>query len=133
MISNFIHNFAAKSMEKSIQSPLSTCKEASRVCSKLEDSAAAFMVDCYTSSTSVKANMLELVQIESAAKKLISALVKLTKPLASSSQGFEGMEALQCSGLISSIVKVQTLFSQTSLVGSGPAIVAQTQVIISQV
>ena len=119
-------------MEEHIQSSFSTCKEASRVCSKLEDSAAAFMVDCYTSSTSVKANMLELVQIESAAKKLISAVEKLTNS-SISSRGMSGREAIQCSGLISSIVKVQTLFSQTSLVGSGPAIVAQTQVIISQV
>ena len=132
-MSIFIHDFAAKSMEKHIQSPLSTCKEASRVCSKLEDEAAAFMVDCYTSSTSVKANILELVRIEAAAKKLVSAVENLLNSSASSSQGFEGMEAVQCSGLISSIVKVQTLFSQTSLVGSGPTIVAQTQVIISQV
>ena len=116
-------------MENSIQPSLLTCKAASRVCSKLEDEAVAFMVDCYTSSTSVKSNVLELVQIKNAAKRLVSALQRLTN----SSRSIGGRESVQCSGLIASIVKVETLFSQSSLIGSGPTIVAQTQVIVSQV
>ena len=119
-------------MENSIQPSLLTCKAASRVCSKLEDEAVAFMVDCYTSSTSVKGNMLELLQIESAAQQLVSALEHLTNSTASSSS-YEGSESVECSGLIALIVKVETLFSRSSFVGSGPTIVDQTHAFVSQV
>ena len=119
-------------MEKLVKSPLLSCKTASTVCSKLEDEAAAFLVGCYTSPTSVKSSIVELMQIENAAQKLASALEVLTNSSVSSS-GLAELEAVECTALIESIVKIQTLFSQTSLLGSGPTIVSQTKMILSQV
>ena len=101
--------FCSKGMEKSIKSPLLRCKTASTVCSKLEDEAAAFLVGCYTSPTSVKSSIVELMQIENAAQKLASALEVLTNSSVSSS-GLAESEAVECTALIESIVKIKLCF-----------------------
>ena len=115
-------------MEKALKSPLLRCKTASSACSKLEDEAIAFLVECHTSPKSVKSNIVELMQIENAAQKLVSALEFLTNSSVSAE-----FEAVECTALIGSIVEIQTLFSQTSLLGSGPTIVSKTKMILSQV
>ena len=60
----------AKDAEQKINDEYKTCKQAFIACSKLEDEALEYMIKCYTSAASIKANLKELLKIKDAATKL---------------------------------------------------------------
>ena len=61
---------SAKNAEKSIKADHEKCKKVFINCSKLEDDAVEYMIQCYTSISQIKKNIKELLLIQDAAKKL---------------------------------------------------------------
>merc|ERR1712025_667410 len=61
---------SAKNAEKMINQDHKNCKKAFIACSKYEDEAIEYMIQCYTSETQIKANIKELLVIKDAATKL---------------------------------------------------------------
>lgn len=60
----------AKDSEKLIKEDYQNCKQVFINCSKLEDSAVEYMINCYTSLAGVKANVKKLLQVQDATTKL---------------------------------------------------------------
>ena len=60
----------AKDAEQKINDEYKTCKAAFIACSKLEDEALEYMIKCYTSAASIKANLKELLKIKDSITKL---------------------------------------------------------------
>ena len=61
---------SAKDAEKKINDEHKACKAAFIQCSKLEDEALEYMIKCYTSAATIKANLKELLKIKDACTKL---------------------------------------------------------------
>merc|ERR1719317_1892706 len=61
---------SASKAEKLINADHKNCKKQFIACSKYEDEAIEYMIECYTSETQIKANIKELLVIKDAATKL---------------------------------------------------------------
>ena len=61
---------SASKAEKLINADHKNCKKQFIACSKYEDEAIEYMIQCYTSETQIKANIKELLVIKDAATKL---------------------------------------------------------------
>ena len=62
--------FPAKDAESKINDEYKACKAAFIKCSKLEDEALEYMIKCYTSAATIKANLKELLKIKDSCTKL---------------------------------------------------------------
>merc|ERR1711915_215883 len=61
---------SAKKAEQSIKKDYAKCKNVFINCSKMEDDAIEYMIQCYTSASQIKKNIKELITIKDAATKL---------------------------------------------------------------
>ena len=64
----------AKDIEDKFEQDYKDCKQAFINCSKLEDAALEYMIKCYTSASTIKANVVELTKIQDSCEKLQTAL-----------------------------------------------------------
>ena len=67
---SFVESGSAKNAESLIKQDYNKCKQVFIDCSKFEDEAVKYMVQCYTSESQIKANIKELLVIKDAATKL---------------------------------------------------------------
>ena len=74
----------AKDAEKLFDSDYKSCKSAFIRCNKLEDQALEYMIKCYTSSSSVKTILKNLLQIQDSISKVNTVLASV---VASSANG----------------------------------------------
>merc|ERR1712106_868232 len=125
---------SAKNAEKLLSKDYKACKQEFIKCSKYEDDAIEYMIQCYTSQTQIKANIKELLVIKDAATKLKTnqeAIVSTSDSKNSAkAAGKHNREKRQknsvsvtCSTYIEEVETVDKVFTQTNLIGTQATIV----------
>ena len=100
----------AKNIERSFQDELKNCKGKFINCSKLEDEALEYMVNCYTSSSSVKSNIEELLYIKDSASKLKTSYQSLIDSQSSRRKKRQkNTESVTCSTFITEVEEMNTV------------------------
>ena len=96
----------AKDIEDLFNDDYKKCKEVSSKCSKLEDAALEYMINCYTSSFSVKSILKTLIQIN-------NAVINIRKSISSVINETRGMSARQnvvsCGKYISDVTEINNV------------------------
>ena len=97
-------------MENSFKSDLQTCKQKFINCSKLEDEALEYMVNYYTSSSSVKSNIEELLYISDSASKLKTAYQSLISSQSRKRQKRQkNTESVTCTYFLTEVTEMNTV------------------------
>ena len=144
-------NILAKDIEKQFDKDYKQCKAVFQKCSKLEDAALEYMIMCYTSASTIKANVVELLKIKDACTKLKTnqeAVVSTSKESKRHKRG-KSSEVVTCAVYITEVETLNTVsyfttyittysifffqvLQSSSLLGKGTTIVSQSTTIISQ-
>ena len=101
----------AKDAEKQFDKDYKKCKEVFQKCSKLEDEALEYMINCYTSASTIKANVVELLKIKDACTKLKTnqeAVVSTSKESKRQKRG-KSSEVVTCSVYITEVETLNTV------------------------
>ena len=153
---NFFPSFTAKDAEKKLNDDFKTCKAAFIACSKLEDAALEYMIKCYTSVATIKANLVELLKIKDSCEKLKTnqeAIVSTSQSSGRRVKRQKNSESVTCAtyivqvsvlNVVSTNIFIEFLvfmyykpyniqvLQSTSLTGKGTTIVTQSTTIIKE-
>ena len=102
----------AKDAEQKINDEYKTCKAAFIACSKLEDEALEYMIKCYTSAASIKANLKELLKIKDSCTKLKTNQEAIVSTSSSSSKRVKrqkNAESVTCSTYITQVTTLNVV------------------------
>merc|ERR1719369_996707 len=134
---------SAKKAEQSIKKDYAKCKNVFINCSKMEDDAIEYMIQCYTSASQIKKNIKELMTIKDAATKLKNnqdAIVSSSQSKNSAKEAGlrirekrqKNEESVTCETYITQVKEVDTYYEKSNLIGEGTTIVTKTNIILKE-
>merc|ERR1719244_1932316 len=132
-----------KKAEQSIKKDYAKCKNVFINCSKMEDDAIEYMIQCYTSASQIKKNIKELMTIKDAATKLknnqdaivSSSQVKTQQRKAGlriREKRQKNEESVTCETYITQVKEVDTYYEKSNLIGESTTIVTKTNIILKE-